>query len=362
MKLKQLEIRKLEIPFRFSFKHSSAERSTTEAVIVIAESETSLRGYGEGCPRSYVTGENTDSCMRFFAEVKDKMLEIRDVDSLRKWVSIHSELIDANPAAWCAIETALLDLLGKVQDESIEALLGISEIDKDFSFTAVLGISSPKVFETQCEQYHRLGLRDFKVKVCGDLEIDISAIRTLRNLFPTSRLRIDANNLWSDSETASSYIVSLDCKQWAVEEPLKASDFPSLRRVAKALGCKVILDESFLGLRTLEQLQDDLSIWIPNIRISKMGGLLRSLAVAEKCKQLNLNFIIGAQVGETSILTRAALSLANQYRDNVIAQEGAFGTYLLARDLTDVPIVFGTGGVLKGNFVGLPGLGFDVKL
>ena len=93
-----------------------------------------------------------------------------------------------------------------------------------------------------------------------------------------------------------------------------------------------------------------------------MGGLLRSLAVAEKCKQLNLNFIIGAQVGETSILTRIALSLASHYCDNVIAQEGAFGTYLLARDVTDVPIMFGVGGDLRADFVGHPGLGFDVNL
>ncbi len=362
MKLKQLEIRKLEIPFRFSFKHSSAERSVTEAVIVVAESDAFVKGYGEGCPRGYVTGESIDSCLRFFELCRDELLQIQDVESLRKWVSIHSQLINANPAAWCAIETALLDLLGKTEGHSLEALLGISEISGDFAYTAVLGVSSPRIFEAQCEQYHRLGLTDFKVKVCGELESDVSAIGTLTKRFPASRIRIDANNLWEEADAAASYILSLGSSPWAVEEPLKAADFPSLRKVAKALGCKIVLDESFLGLQTFDQIQDDLDIWVPNIRISKMGGLLRSLAVAEKCKQLDLNFIIGAQVGETSILTRMALSLASHYRDSVIAQEGAFGTYLLASDVTDAPIMFGAGGFLRANFVGLPGLGFDVNL
>jgi L-alanine-DL-glutamate epimerase-like enolase superfamily enzyme len=362
MKLSQLEIRKLEIPFRFSFKHSSAERSVTEAVIVVAESDASVKGYGEGCPRGYVTGESIASCMRFFEMCRDEILQIQDVESLRKWVSIHSQHIDANPAAWCAIETALLDLLGKAEGHSVEALLGIAEIFGDFTYSAVLGVASPRIFEAQCEQYRRFGLTDFKVKVCGELESDRSAIGTLTKLFPASRIRIDANNLWEDADAAASYILSLGCSPWAVEEPLKAADFPSLRTVAKALGCKIVLDESFLGLDTLDQIQDDLDIWVPNIRISKMGGLLRSLAIAEKCKQLDLNFIIGAQVGETSILTRMALSLASNYRDNVLAQEGAFGTYLLARDVTDVPIMFGEGGGLRANFIGLPGLGFDVDL
>ena len=362
MKLKQLEIKKLEIPFRFSFKHSSAERSVTESVIVIAESDASVKGYGEGCPRGYVTGESVDSCVNFFDKYQNEFLQIQDVVSLRQWASRNIRLIDANPAAWCAIETALLDLFGRSDGCSIEALLGISEIKRDFHFTAVLGISSPQIFTAQCEQYHRFGLADFKVKVSGKLESDLAAMRTLKEQFPDSRIRIDANNLWDDADSASSYISSLECSPWAVEEPLRAGDFPALRNVAKALDCKIILDESFLGLQTFDQMQEDLNIWIPNIRISKMGGLLRSLAVAERCKELNLDFIIGAQVGETSILTRIALSLANQYGGSVLAQEGAFGTYLLASDVIDAPLMFGLQGGLSADFAGLPGLGLDVKL
>jgi hypothetical protein len=51
-------------------------------------------------------------------------------------------------------------------------------------------------------------------------------------------------------------------------------------------------------------------------------------------------------VGETSILTRAALTVANCAQDILIAQEGAFGTHLLTRDITDPPIMFGEGGIV----------------
>ena len=70
MKIADLEIRKLEIPFKVSFKHASAERSATESILVTAVSDCGQTGYGEGCPRSYVTDESIDSAIAFFESVR----------------------------------------------------------------------------------------------------------------------------------------------------------------------------------------------------------------------------------------------------------------------------------------------------
>ena len=56
--------------------------------------------------------------------------------------------------------------------------------------------------------------------------------------------------------------------------------------------------------------------------------------------------IVGAQVGETSLLTRAALTVAQAAGSALFAQEGAFGTFLLTRDVCEPPLMFGAGGVL----------------
>ena len=115
-------------------------------------------------------------------------------------------------------------------------------------------------------------------------------------------------------------------------------------------------------MEDMTNLQGDPKLWIPNIRISKMGGLLRSLAIAEECGKRGIKFIIGAQVGETSILTRAAISLANACRDHLIAQEGAYGTHLLEHDITDAPIMFGKNGTVNLNANGINGLGLNWTL
>ena len=132
-----------------------------------------------------------------------------------------------------------------------------------------------------------------------------------------------------------------------MEEPIIAKKYEQLKLIHKKLGKKIILDESFLNLRDFEYIQDDPSPWIINLRVSKMGGIIRSLTIAAKASELGIPIIIGAQVGETSILTRAAITVANAYKKNLIAQEGAYGTHLLSYDLVNPSISFGAGGVLE---------------
>ena len=54
-------------------------------------------------------------------------------------------------------------------------------------------------------------------------------------------------------------------------------------------------------------------------------------------------------MGETSLLTRAALTVAKAAGSALVAQEGAFGTFLLERDICDPPLMFGKGGVLDAS-------------
>ena len=104
--------------------------------------------------------------------------------------------------------------------------------------------------------------------------------------------------------------------------------------------------------------------WLINLRISKMGGLLRALAIIESARKLGVGLIIGAQVGETSLLTRCGLTAAQAASDILVAQEGAFGTHLLEKDICNPPLMFAKAGLLDVvNHPNLsqPGLGFTFQ-
>ncbi len=357
-----LTIKKLEIPFKQAFAHATATRSCTESILVKAELLNEVVGVGEGCPRKYVTGETIHTTTRFFDAHREVWEEFKGLEDLKAWMTANLQAIDKNPAAWCAVELALFDGWGQEQGASIESLLDLEELAGQFYYSAVLGTENVSTFEKQAQQFTALEFCDFKMKVTGNLETDRQNIAFLNNLpIKNLRIRLDANNFWKTAVEAVTYLKSLNYPIFAIEEPLQVGDYDGCRQISQQLGLSIILDESFLRSDQLECLRTDPQSWIINIRISKMGGVLRSLAVAEQARIAGIPIILGAQVGETSILTRAALTVANHYRDILLAQEGAFGTYLLEHDIIDPPLIFGKGGNLDPQpFSSQPGLGLTL--
>ena len=361
MRMRSLTMTSLEIPFRQVFTHASATRTTTEAVLVRAESARGLVGMGEGCPRQYVTGETVASAQEFFRSHRAEWMTCSSMDDLQTWGTAHADLIDRNPAAWCAVETACLDLLGKELEQPIEVVLGGTPLSGPFRYSAVLGGEKFSSFEKQLRQYLAAGFIDFKLKVMGDLEADRERVAALTAAgTPGLRVRLDANNRWHRVDEACEYIQSLQGSFTALEEPLRVGDYEGCRALSRHCGVPIILDESFVKVGQFPLIEGEPSLWILNIRVSKMGGLLRACTVAARAKAAGIPIVVGAQVGETSILTRVALVVADRYRDILIAQEGAVGTHLLEYDLCEPPLMFGRGGCLADTvFYGRSGLGLS---
>ena len=244
MKIDQIQIKRLEIPFNVNFKHSSAERNITESVLVKVRSAEGSYGLGEGCPRSYVTGETVGSVISFFEKHKLSIQQIRSLSDLSEWMTQHHKSIDNNLSAWCAIELALLDVLAKEEGKSVEDFLSLPRLSGEFRYTAVLGVNNLDVLEKQLQQYIYLGFSDFKIKVSGKLEQDKQNLELITNLVKNVRIRIDANNLWTDVEEAIDYLKKLEKDFWAVEEPIDAKQYDLFRQIATVLDTKILLDES----------------------------------------------------------------------------------------------------------------------
>jgi L-Ala-D/L-Glu epimerase len=347
MHLRGLQLSTPVIPFTSGFRHASAERCETSTVWITAETSAGIVGQGESCPRPYVTGETLESAATFFERWRPAVAAaITDVDTLRTFVGTHAEAIDHAPAAWCAIELALLDALGRTDGQPVEALLGLPALRGPFTYTAVLGDADAATFERQLARYLSLGFRDMKLKVSGDAGRDYPKLERLGATSGVS-VRVDANNLWAHPEAAIEYLRRLPGPVVAVEEPLGPRRFADMARLVDATGVPVILDESVSRVRDLDTLASAPDRWLVNVRVSKMGGVLRALDVVARARLLGVPVIVGAQVGETSLLTRAALPVAEAAGNSLRGQEGAFGTHLLERDVCDPPLMFGAGGRLE---------------
>ena len=362
IEIKQIRYFQLSIPFITSFKHGSAERDETETVIVEITDANELTYYGEGCPRSYVTGESIDSCHQFYRSHQEEILQITSLDDLKRYVDDQDSEIDDNPAAWCAVELAMLDLLAKDKNVSVEALLALSNQREQYTYSAILGDSSPETFAAFYNRYRGMGFTDYKIKLSEDLSKEKEKLKCLTNDLSEISIRADANNLWSSKEDAVTYLQALGVQFQSLEEPIASNQHKDLEKLAEEIDVKIILDESFMRFNQIALLESRPSTWIANVRVSKMGGILRSLKIIDALLKLDIEITVGAQVGETSLLTRAALLLADEAGDKLSAQEGAFGALLLERDLFEPVLQFGAGGLLtdKTEFRSRSGFGLEL--
>ena len=351
-----IEVQPLCVRLKATVRHAGATRNEGESVWVKAERK-GITGYGEGCPRSYVAGDDLESSVLWVQEIFSAgKVHFNTFEDVKKWVKKNSNLIDRYPSAWCATEMALLDLFSREKNCSVETLLGMDGCERRGRYTAVLGDDKIWKFTNLADQYLIRGISDFQIKINGKLEKDRAKLEILEDLrkqhnVPDVRIRLDANNLWAGRpEEAINYLKALNGPVFAVEEPVGACDVKDISQVSTATGLPVILDESLCTLDDLSHYINLPGKFIANIKISRVGGIIRTLRLIKELKKLDWPIIIGCHVGETSLLTRAALIPAHAAGENLIAQQGAFGDYLVEREPVDPILKFGRNGMLDLSY------------
>ena len=248
VRIEALDLYRIAIPFKESFRHSSADRAETQSVWTEARAG-GLTGVGEGCPREYVTSESLSSALAFFARRREGLCEqVHSAGQLAAWVRENQADIDQNPAAWCAIELAILELFALREGVPVEGLLAAAPPSGRFRYSAVIGDSEPEVFRKTAVRYREAGFRDFKVKLSGDPRRDSDKITALCDLnIEGLCIRVDANNLWDDAGSAAKHLAGLEFPFTGIEEPLTAGGFDAMRLVSEQTGAPIIWTKASSG-------------------------------------------------------------------------------------------------------------------
>jgi muconate cycloisomerase len=178
-----------------------------------------------------------------------------------------------------------------------------------------------------------LGLRRVKVKVGVDLDEDLYRLRRLRRWLGSDvDLRVDANCAW----TVEQALVAIDRMRRyrisVVEQPVAAHDVDGLCRLTASCPELIAVDESLRTVEEAHALIEAGACNAFNIRVSKCGGLLSSMRIAALASGAGLTTIVGAQVGESGILSAAGRHLAACVAPRYL--EGSAGALLLKEDIT----------------------------
>jgi muconate cycloisomerase len=373
------------IPFVEAFVHATSDRRASDSVLVALSLDDGTVGWGEGVPRPYVTGETQDFMVAMLqGPLADLVLgrtfeAPRSIDELERLLpaipaSVTDSVTDSGTvsgtasgnangatsnvlapnASRCALELALVDALLRSEKMSLRELLP-PRIERVVYSAAV---TSARVEGTLriAKRLRLVGFSHWKVKVGFDDDQErLEQLRTI--LGPDVSLRVDANAAWDLEESIARLDAWRPLNIAAVEEPLgrsRSTDLPALRRHGVP---PIVVDESFVTVDDARQLIANQGVDIFNLRLSKLGGLGQTLALARMAREAHCRYQLGCQVGETAILSAAGRHVAAHL--DPLFTEGSFGSHLLAEDVSTQPMSFGHGGY--GALLRGPGLGIEVR-
>lgn len=364
MKISAIDALPVRLPFRFSFGHSLASRSFSENLVVRVRLTNGTVGYGEGIPRHYVTGEEIDGASsvveseyapRFLhLDVSDRQAVLAALDGSFEELNLRCK---ARGASWCALELAVIDAVARAHGISVADWLGPARA-AGLYYGAVVPFCGPKALTAILSFYRLYGFRTVKLKVGRELDQDLKRLQLARTILGRGvTLRVDANCAWSADQTLEAAERMRPLGVVSIEQPLPAHDLDGLARVTASIPEEVVVDESLCTLAEAENLIAARACTAFNIRISKVGGIIASRRMAQLARQAGLAVHLGAQVGESGILSAAARVLG-LIEEPMANYEGSDNAFLLKKDLTRQELTVGWQGY--GRL--LPGIGFGFNV
>ncbi|HEX8000014.1 MAG TPA: dipeptide epimerase [Pyrinomonadaceae bacterium] len=366
MRITEATVYGLSIPFVESFNHSTQARGCSDSIVVRLMSEDGTIGYGEGVARAYVTGETVETSL---AQITNKLLPAVLAKNFAELVPGPDPLValavvdEALPeeaangviawhAARCAVETALIDCLLKRQKLSLAQLLPPAR--STVTYSGVITAGSVEKAVQHAKFFKLLGIRQLKIKVGGaDARERVMAVRETTGA--DASLRLDANGAYDVPQAKRLLSEMSDLNIASVEQPIARGSLRDLSEVKNHSAIPIMVDESLVTQADARSLIEERACDYFNLRLSKCGGITRTLRLARMAERANLKMQLGSHVGETAILSAAGRHVA-AHLDSLSFVEGSYGQLLLTEDVAHDSISFGHGGrapILRGAGLGV---------
>jgi muconate cycloisomerase len=375
MQIRQLTAHIVRLPFKRAFRHASATRLDSENVLVRCELAGGTVGWGEGVPRSYVTGETPAGCLAQLARtpLAEQLAGdcnawpdvIRLCDGFRPAVDRDDPRGCYGNALRCAVELSILDAFGRLFGEPVgvvsrhvpEAKSILAE-QSAFHYSAIIDSGNRGLFRKALLQ-RLYGFRQCKVKVGAAGDDDAARLRTIRRgLGPRVDLRLDANEAWRANELCDKVAPLTAFRISCLEQPVPHAEVAALAELRRKIAVPIMLDESLTGLADAEAAIAGQTCDLFNIRLSKCGGFLASLRLAAFAHAAGVGYQLGCHPGESGVLSAAGRHWASTVA-NVRYLEGSYDRHLFNQLLTNEDPTFGYAG--RAAAITRPGLGVTVN-
>jgi L-alanine-DL-glutamate epimerase-like enolase superfamily enzyme len=220
-----------------------------------------------------------------------------------------------------AVDCALWELDAQRSGVPVWQLAGLPA-PKPLVTTFTLGADDPAIMAAGARKYAQA--QSLKLKLTGDLPLDIARVQAVRAVRPEVWMGVDANQGYT-IDMLDSLVRALQPENISLlEQPLKRGREADLDGYKSKI--PIAADESALSMVDIPGLIGRFDV--VNIKLDKCGGLTEGLAIAHESRRLGLGVMVGSMVGTS--LAMAPAFLLGQLCDVVDLD----GPIFLAKDRT----------------------------
>lgn len=246
--------------------------------------------------------------------------------------------VAATPAARHAIDLALHDLIAQQEGQPLARLLAGEAALPEVTANATIPRTGPERTAELAREAVAAGAGTVKVKVgMAPLEEDVARLSALRDAIgPDVRLRVDANQDWSEEEAIRALRALASFGLEYAEQPTAAESIETMARVRQETGVPIAADESIVDAASARRILDAGAADILVLKPQVLGGLAVARAVAALARERGARVVVTSML-ESVVGRTGALHVAASLGPGPHAHGVATGA-VLARDLAPGPL------------------------
>ena len=258
-------------------------------VVVVTLQDREYQGRGEG-GGVFFLGDDIAHMRAALEEHRDTIEGGPSRDDLR-------EIMPAGGAR-NAVDCALWELEAERAGKSVWQLAGVSE-PKALRTTFTLGADTPEAMAKGALDYAEA--RSIKIKLTGDLDLDLARVRAIREAREDAWLGVDGNQGFTIDQLPALIEGLVACDISLLEQPLARGHDDELEQIRSSIA--IAADESVLTLADVPTAVGRFAVI--NIKLDKCGGLTEGLLMAAEARRLGLGVMIGNMIGSSLAMAPA---------------------------------------------------------
>lgn len=267
------------LSFAAPFRISGYVFEATEAIVVtLDDGEYQGRGEASGV---YYLGDDITHMLAVLDSARSAIEDGISREELRV-------LLPAGGAR-NAVDAALWDLESKRAAKPVWALAGLAR-PRPLVTTFTLGADDPARMAEGARGYAQA--RSIKIKLTGDLDLDIARVRAVRGARPDVWLGVDGNQGFSIGDLDALVSAMMAAKVSLIEQPISRGREADLAGYRSPI--PIAADESALTLEDVDGLLGRFDVF--NIKLDKCGGLTEGLMIAVAAREAGLEVMVGNMV------------------------------------------------------------------